>query len=132
MPQTNIIARLCLKIQWYGYTARWIAAKNTDADGLNGVVSGESKTREELAEGVFIVIYNILAAIKGSDKEILDPVLEKVKVAIAADPIMTEFWQLIQDEFLNYRCNPPETVRPYWPILNQLSLPMTWWLSVFD
>jgi len=111
------LLRLGLKIQRYAFTARWIPGKkNMDADALSRAPSSNPTTKDELAERPvsFTVRNKILAIIGRSDVMTLDPVLEKVEAAAAADPTMMELRHLIRDGFPSDKCNLSAAMRPYW------------------
>lgn len=119
------LLRLRLKMQRFSFVAQWIAGKvNKDADALSRAPIVAAIAEDELGEGEPLppARLSFLCAIEKSDPSILDPVLERVKVAAAADPVMQQLRDTIIKGFPNEKCNLPDPLRPYWNVRGQLSI----------
>ena len=76
------LLRLRMKMQRYSFTAPWIPGKdNVEADAFSRAPCDAPGSDDELSEGPlsFAARSVLLATINGSDKKVLDPVLEKNK-----------------------------------------------------
>ena len=119
------LLRLRLKMQRFSFVTQWIAGKaNKDADALSRAPIVAAIAEDELGEGEPLppARLSFLCAIDNSDPSILDPVLERVKVAAAADPVMQQLRDVITKGFPNDKCNLPDCLRPYWNVRGQLSI----------
>ncbi|MFO0089907.1 MAG: Ty3/Gypsy family RNase HI domain-containing protein, partial [bacterium] len=119
------ILRLRLKMQRYRFQARWVPGKeNVDADALSRAPVDSAVPEDELAEGVtsFSPRLALICAIEGSDETVVDPAIEKVKQAAAADPVMVQLKGTILNGFPNDKCNLPECLRPYWSVRERLAI----------
>ena len=118
------LLRLRLKMQRFSFVTQWIAGKaNKDADALSRAPIVAAIDEDELGEGEPLppARLSFLCAIENSDPSILDPVLERVKVAAAADPVMQQLRDVIARGFPNDKCNLPDCLRPYWNVRGQLA-----------
>ena len=119
------LLRLRLKMQRYRFKARWVPGKeNVDADALSRAPVDKAVPEDELAEGVtsFSPRLALICAIEGSDETVIDPAIEKVKQAAAADPIMVQLKETILSGFPNDKCNLPVSLRPYWSVRERLAV----------
>ena len=119
------ILRLRLKMQRYAFTARWVPGKsNADADALSRAPIKVAEPADELAEGPpsFAARVALIRAIEGSDLKVVDPVLEKVKVAASTDAEMTLLREQILAGFPNEKCNLQAALRPYWCVRDRLAI----------
>lgn len=119
------LLRLRLKMQRFSFITQWIAGKaNKDADALSRAPVVAAITDDELGEGEPLAPARLsfLCAIEKSDPSILDPVLERIKVAADADLVMQQLRKVIIKGFPNDKCNLPDSLRPYWNVRGQLSI----------
>jgi hypothetical protein len=122
------ILRLRLKMQRYQFKARWVPGKeNVEADALSRAPVDTASKEDELAEGAasFSAKLALINAISGSDAAVLDPVLERIKMAAQKDKQMIELRETIINGFPNDKCNLSLTLRPFWNIRSQLAIDET-------
>ena len=119
------ILRLRLKMQRFSFTASWVPGKlNAAADALSRAPVAQPTQADELAEGPpsFAARLALLFAIRGSEPDVVDPVLENIKTAALADPLMIELREAILHGLPNAKCNLSPTLRPFWPVHDRLSI----------
>ena len=119
------LLRLRLKMQRFRFIARWVPGKlNTDADALSRAPVDRATAKDELAEGPpsFLPRLALICAIEGSDEKVVDPAIEKVKIAAAVDPVMIQLKETVISGFPNDKCNLPTCIRPYWNVRERLAV----------
>ena len=119
------ILRLRLKMQRYQFKARWVPGKeNIDADALSRAPVDRASAKDELAEGAAssFTRLSLISAISGSDASVLDPVLERIKMAAQKDKQMIELRETIINGFPNDKCNLSLSLRPFWNMRSQLAI----------
>ena len=113
------LLRLRFKMQRFNFTARWIPGKkNVDADALSRAPSSRPQATHELAEGptTFTPGQVLINAIEGSEETSIDPMLEKIAAAAAADTIMKKLRETIKEGFPNDKCNMDPELRQFWDV----------------
>jgi hypothetical protein len=119
------ILRHRLKMQCYHFKARWVPGKeNIDEDALSRAPVDKASAKDELAEGAAssFTRLSLISAISGSDASVLDPVLERIKMAAKKDKQMIELLEIIINGFQNEKCNFSFSLRPIWNMRSQLAI----------
>jgi hypothetical protein len=98
--------------------------ENIDADALSRAPVDKASTKDALAEGVAssFTRLSLISAISGSDASVLDPVLERIKMAAQKDKQMIELRETIINGFPNDKCNLSLCLRPFWNMRSQLAI----------
>ncbi len=101
--------------------------ENVEADALSRVPVDTASKEDELAEGAasFSAKLVLINAISGSDAAVLDPVLERIKMAAKKDKQMIELRETIINGFPNDKCNLSLILRQFWNIRFQLAIDET-------
>ena len=79
---------------------------------------------EQLRDGPasFTARIALISVITGSDAEVVDPVLDKVKTAALNDKEMIHLREQILNGFPNEKCNLQAALRPYWCVRDRLAI----------
>ena len=124
-------------MQRYQFKAQWVPGKeNVEADALSrspvdtassSIKHQQQHQENELAEEAvsFSAKLALINAISGSDTEVLDPVLERIKMTAQKDKQMIELRETIINGFPNDKCNLSLSLRPFVNIRSQLAIDET-------
>lgn len=63
-----------------------------------------------------------MSTIGESERNVVDPILEKIKVAANNDPVMKKLRYTIIQGLPNDKCNLEDNIRPFWNIRHQLAI----------
>ncbi|KAI9550940.1 hypothetical protein GHT06_000605 [Daphnia sinensis] len=130
LPTFELITDHKPLMQRYQFKARWVPGKeNIDSDALSRAPIDVASQKDELAEGAnfFSAKLALINAISGSDASVLDPVLERIKIAAKKDKQMIELREtsFIINGFPNDKCNLSLSLRPFWRMRSQLAIDET-------
>jgi hypothetical protein len=110
------LLRLRLKMARYNFTARWVPGnRNIQADALSRSPISRGVASDELGEGPqsFTARVAVVGIIAESPDIIVDATLEKVRWAVAADPVLTALRATVLERFPNDKCNLPLAIRSF-------------------
>lgn len=113
------LLRLRLKMARYNFTARWVPGnRNIEADALSRSPISRGEASDELGEGPqsFTARVAAVGIIAESPDTIVDATLEKVRRAVAADPVLMALRATVREGFPNDKCNLPLELRPFWNV----------------
>lgn len=122
------LLRLRLKMQHYSFVTLWVPGKqNMDADALSRAPVDQASAADELGEGLpsfsaKIALLSLTELDVTTEDVSIDPVLEKIKRAAAADPVMRKLRSQIVTGFPNDKCNLDLYLRPYWKLKERLAI----------